>query len=109
MAHVSLNRCEQLLFDYVEKNPDERQFWMHKVRGVAHLWASPHLVAERLEGDISRYFQERANVVSELKEFVRHQGGQRTSMRNLAEHWLKLWVIPKRAVQNQRPARNDQN
>lgn len=92
---VSLNRCEQLLFDYVEKHPEERQYWLHKVRGTATASDSTHLAAERLDAELWRYFLERAAVVPNLKQFARDQGVKRTSMRNLAEYLLRLWGPPK--------------
>lgn len=92
---VSLNRYEQELFNYAEKHPEERQYWMHKVRSMGQLWSDPHLTAERLEKDLWRYFLERAAVVPELKDFVRYQGVNRTSMRNLAEYFLRMWGPPR--------------
>jgi len=92
---VSLNRCEQLLFEYVEKHPEERQYWMHKVRGTAGASDSSHVAAERLDTELWRYFLERAAVVPILKQFARDQGLARTSMRNLAEYLLRLWAPPK--------------
>jgi hypothetical protein len=92
---VSLNRCEQLLYDYVEKHPEERQYWIHKVRSLAQLSQDKHVIAERAELELWRYFQERAAVVPVLKEFARTQGSGRTSMRNLAEYLLRMWAPPK--------------
>jgi hypothetical protein len=83
------------LFNYIEKHPEERQYWVHKVRSLAQLWSDPHVAAERLEQDIWRYFLERATVVPVLKEFVKIQGVNRTSMRNLAEYFLRMWGPPK--------------
>lgn len=89
---VSLNRCEQLLFDYIGKHPEERQFWLHKVQAVAKARASEGDTAERLELELWSYFKERASVVPALKEFARTQGLARTSMRNLAEYLMRLWA-----------------
>lgn len=88
---VSLNRCEQLLFEYVERSPEERQYWLHKVRILAELYPSAHVAAERLEAELWRYFVERAPVVASLREFTKSEGKARTSMRNLAEYLLRLW------------------
>ena len=98
---VSLNRYEQELFNYADKHPEERQYWMHKVRSMAQLWSDPHLAAERLEQDLWRYFLERSTVVPQLKDFVRSQGVNRTSMRNLAEYFLRMWgpAKPKKTVE----------
>ena len=93
---MSLNRSEQLLWDYVEKHPDERQFWMHKVRQVTDLCADPYQASQRLDAELWAYFQERATVVPALKEFARPESGSpRVSMRNLAEYVMRLWIAPK--------------
>ena len=95
VSAVSLNRCEQLLFDYLEKHPEERQYWMHKVRQAADLCADPHAASLRLDTDLWFYFRERAAIVPVLKDFARSQGQERTSMRNLAEYLLRLWAPQK--------------
>ncbi len=94
---VSLNRSEQALFEYVEKHPEERQFWVQKVRTVA-AGQNYHAAADRLESDLWYYFRERSANVPALIEFARHNGLQRTSMRNLAEYWLRLWGPVRRPV-----------
>jgi hypothetical protein len=94
---VSLNRSEQALFEYVEKHPEERQFWMQKVRSLASVH-NAHAAADRLEIELWHYFRERSANVPILIEFARHNGLQRTSMRNLAEYWLRSWGPVRRPV-----------
>jgi hypothetical protein len=38
---------------------------------------------------------ERSGVVPAFREAIAHEGAQRTSMKNLAELALRLWVEPK--------------
>ncbi len=94
---MSLNRSEQALFEYVEKHPEERQFWLHKVQALANEQGH-HAAADRLEIELWRYFRERSENVAVLKDFARHNGLQRTSMRNLADYWLRLWGPVRRVV-----------
>ena len=92
---MSLNRCEQRVFDYWERHRDERQFWQEKVRGAAKIAPDHHAAATRLEGELWRYYVERSGVVNVFREAARHEGLQRTSMKNLAELALRLWAEPK--------------
>jgi hypothetical protein len=92
---MSLNRCEQRMFDYWAKHRDERQFWQEKVRATAKLAADDHAAAARLEPELWRYYLERSGVAAEFREAARHEGIQRTSMKNLAEFILRLWTEPR--------------
>ena len=92
---MSLNRCEQRVFDYLESHRDEGQFWREKGRAVAKIAADDHAAATRLAAELWHYHQERAAVVPDLREAARLDGGQRTSMKNLAERLLRLWVEPR--------------
>ncbi len=83
------------MFDYVEKHPEERQYWLYKVRGLADLCATAHDAATRLEGQLWMYYIERAGVIPAFKEFRKAQCGARTSMKNLAEYLLRSWTTPK--------------
>jgi len=94
---VSLNRSEQALFDYVEKHPEERHFWEQKVRSFA-AGHNLHAAADRVEMELWYYFRERSSQVPTLIELARQNGLQRTSMRNLAEYWLRLWGPVRRPV-----------
>jgi hypothetical protein len=92
---VSLNRSEQQIFEYIEANREERHFWEYKVRAFAsksmELTAAAHLI----EGELWRYYVERAAVVPEFKRIVEREGLRRVSMHNLADHLLRLWVAPR--------------
>jgi len=89
---MSLNRAEQMVFDYVQTHVDERQFWVEKVQKTAARAADRHAAAFLLEGDLWSYFEERSAVASPFREEAQHFGIRRTSMKNLAEHLLRLWV-----------------
>lgn len=92
---MSLNRSEQMIFDYWEKNPDERQFWRDKVQSTVRAMVDDHAAAVRLEGDLWAYFVERSGVVSPFRETAGREGLARTSMRNLAEYLIRLWTEPR--------------
>lgn len=87
---MSLNRSEQMTFDYVQSQPEERRFWIDKVRAAGAL-ADPHAAAVRLEADLWEYYRERASVVPNFRAVAAREGMARVSMRNLAEHLLRLW------------------
>lgn len=92
---MSLNRCEQRIYDYWQGHPTERQFWQEKVREVAKATGDDFVAAARLDLELWRYYQERSAVAAPFKEAVRHEGLQKTSMKNLAELVLRLWVEPR--------------
>jgi len=90
---MSLNRTEQLLFDYVQKNPDERHHWQEKVRTLAKIEPSGSIVTV-LEGELWRYYEERSRVAAPFLEIARREGTRRISLRNLAEYLLRVWLPP---------------
>jgi hypothetical protein len=90
---MSLNRYEQSLFDYWERQPDERRHWQMKTVEAAKLAAGPGEVARRLERELWDYFRERTAQVPALRALGRGDG-QRVSMLNLAELMLRLWGPP---------------
>ncbi|HWA85117.1 MAG TPA: hypothetical protein VG710_02745 [Opitutus sp.] len=92
---MSLNHSEQMVFDYVQSHPEERHYWLGKVQKSAAGATDEHAAAARLELELWRYFEERSQVVEPFRSAARREGLKRTSMRNLAEHWLRLWVAPK--------------
>lgn len=92
---MSLNRCEQRIFDYLQRHPDERQFWQGKFQRAAKTNASEQVVVESLEPELWRYYLERSEIVQNFREAVRFEGRGRTSMKNLAELLLRLWVEPR--------------
>ena len=93
---MSLNRCEQRIFDYVQSQADEGHFWKQKVQKMCSSESGDlHEVAVRLEVELWRYYEERSGVVSSFREAARIEGLQRTSMRNLAELLIRLWTEPR--------------
>ena len=99
---MSLNRSEQMVFDYIQAHPEERQFWVDKVQKTSARSADGHGAAFVLEDELWRYLEERSAVASPFREEARRDGLQRTSMKNLAEYLLRLWAPPrpkKRAAQ----------
>lgn len=92
---MSLNRSEQMVFDYVQSHPEERHYWLGKVQKTAATTADEHAAAVRLEQELWRYFEERSQVAEPFRSLTRREGLRRTSMRNLAEHLLRLWVAPR--------------
>ncbi|MFT3867758.1 MAG: hypothetical protein QM715_04580 [Nibricoccus sp.] len=92
---MSLNRSEQQIFDYIETNRDERHFWEYKVRDFASKFVDLSQAASAIEAELWRYYVERAGVVPALKSMVEREGLRRISMRNLSEHFLRLWVAPR--------------
>ncbi len=92
---MSLNRSEQLLYDYVQGQTEERQHWQNKVRAlVAQSPDMPGAVA-RLDAELWRYYLERSEVVPIFIAAARANGLKRTSMKNLAEYLVRLWTEPR--------------
>lgn len=92
---MSLNRSEQTVYDYLQAQPDERRFWREKVESLARREPDEHAAAAALSRDLWDYFEERSAVASPFKEIAAREGVHRTSMRNLAEFLLRLWVEPR--------------
>ena len=91
-AAMSLNRAEQMTFDYLQQKPDEKRFWEDKVRAVSARARDPHTAALELEGELWRYYEERSAVASPFRETAQREGLRRISLRNLAEYLLRLWA-----------------
>jgi len=90
---MSLNRYEQTLFDYWDRQPDERRHWQSKVVDATKSSAAPGESARRLERELWEYFVERCSQVPALRSL--NPGGlRRVSMLNLAEHLIRLWGPP---------------
>src|SRR5687768_5260393 len=85
VARMSLNASEQMVFDYVQRHPDERHYWVQKVQKTCADAVDDYAAALALEPELWRYFEERSSVASPFKEAAARQGLRRTSMRNLAE------------------------
>jgi len=105
---VSLNRSEQLVFDYWQESPDERRFWQDKVRASAAQSRDDFEAARQLDGELWAYFVERSEVLPRFREVAQSEGNgtgmagasdrvsTRTSMKNLAELALRLWTEPRK-------------
>lgn len=92
---MSLNRCEQRVFDYLQRHPEERHYWQGKFQRVAKNAIDEHVAVEQLEPELWRYYEERSSVAPLFIEAVRHEGLRRTSMKNLAELLVRLWIEPR--------------
>lgn len=92
---MSLNRCEQRVFDYLQGHVEERHFWQGKVQSACRAAPDDHAAAHRLEAELWRYYEERSAVAAVFKEAVKNEGLKRTSMRNLAELLIRLWTAPR--------------
>ena len=92
---MSLNRCEQRVFDYLQRHPDERHYWQGKFQRVAKAASDEHIAVEQLEPELWRYYAERSAVAAPFKEAVQHEGLHRTSMKNLTELLIRLWMEPR--------------
>jgi len=92
---MSLNRSEQMIFDYLQRHVEERQYWQEKVRAEARRSPDDHVAADRLQVELWRYYVERSAVVAPFREVAQREGLPRTSMRNLAEYLIRLWTAPR--------------
>ncbi len=92
---MSLNRCEQRIFDYINGHPEERHYWQSKVQTVCRSAGDDHAAAAQLATELWRYYEERSAVVASFKDAARLEGLKRTSMKNLAELLVRLWTEPR--------------
>lgn len=92
---MSLNRCEQRVFDYLQRHPDERHHWQGKFQRIAKAALDEHVAVEQLEAELWRYYEERSEVAALFKEAAQQEGLRRTSMKNLAELLIRLWMEPR--------------
>jgi hypothetical protein len=93
---MSLNRCEQRVFDYLQSHPEERHHWQAKFRTAAKGAVDLHVAANQLSAELWSYYEERSAVAQPFKDAARLEGLQRTSMKNLAELLLRLWTEPRK-------------
>jgi hypothetical protein len=92
---MSLNRSEQMLFEYVQGQSEERQYWQNKVRAFVAESAEIPVAVARLDSELWRYYIERSDVVPVFVTAARAHGLKRTSMKNLAEYLIRLWTEPR--------------
>jgi hypothetical protein len=91
---MSLNRNEQMVYDYLHSQPDERRHWETVIKREAGRAGDPHAAAFTIEGELWRYYVERSGVAEPFRSQARREGLARTSMRNLAELLIRLWAPP---------------
>jgi hypothetical protein len=92
---VSLNRCEQMIHDYLQGHPDERQHWREKVRTIVKSNADAQAAVDRLQGELWAYLVERSAVVEPFRGAAQREGLHRTSTRNLSEYLIRFWTEPR--------------
>jgi len=92
---MSLNVCEQRVFDYLQGHRDENRFWREKIQAASARATDVHALSGRLEIELWNYYRERSSVVPQFKEAVQRESLRRMSMRNLAELLLRLWADPR--------------
>lgn len=86
---MSLNRYEQAIFDYWDRQPDEKRHWQAKVVDLTRRSGAAAEVARGLERELWAYARERSAQVASLREL--QSGDHRMSLLNLAEYVLRLW------------------
>jgi len=96
---MSLNRYEDALYRYWEREPEERRHWQAKVVALAAGTALRGELARALERELWEYFQERSSQVPLFRDLA-GIGLRRVSLLNLAEHLFRLWGPPPRPKPN---------
>jgi hypothetical protein len=92
---MSLNRSEQILYDYIRRHPEERQYIHDKVQGICAGSSSPEGASSRIDSELWRYYEERSSFVPGLSEAAGPPGPRRISMKNLAEYLVRIWTEPR--------------
>jgi hypothetical protein len=92
---MSLNRSEQLLYDYIQAAPDERHYWTSKVQAIVKESADTPSSVARIDSELWRYYLERSEVAPVFVAAARAYGTKRVSLKNLAEHLVRMWTEPR--------------
>ncbi|MBL9189353.1 MAG: hypothetical protein JNK23_17855 [Opitutaceae bacterium] len=92
---MSLNRCEQRVFDYLQRHQDERHYWQGKFQQILRDVGDERLAVDFVEPQLWRYYLERSSVVQSFRQEAATEGLARTSMKNLAELLMRLWFEPR--------------
>lgn len=92
---MSLNRSEQMLYDYVQGQSEERQHLQEKVRGIVAASDELPAAVARIDAELWRYYLERSEVAHIFIAAARSYGLKRTSMKNLAEYLVRIWTEPR--------------
>lgn len=91
---MSLNRIEQTVFDYWERQPDERRHWHDKIFAATRAGGpAAGELARTLDRELRDYVAERTPHVPALRN-LGPDAGSRVSMLNLAEYLIRLWGPP---------------
>lgn len=93
---MSLNRYEQLLYDYIESLPEERRFWNDRVAEVSEANRRRETAALILNSELWEYFEERSRHEIGFSDVV-GGGLGKLSMLNLSEYLLRMWAPVKKA------------
>ncbi|MEM9159483.1 MAG: hypothetical protein AAGB46_10575 [Verrucomicrobiota bacterium] len=94
---MSLNRYEQILFDYVETHPEEKLFWESRVLELAKRRGRREEAVLNLNSMLWEYFEERSRFESPFREVAIYEGMDKISMLNLSEYLMRMWApMPKR-------------
>ncbi len=88
---MSLNRYEQMLFDYLENRPDEKRYWESQVLDLSRRNSRFETIASDLNRMFWDYFEERSRYESPFREVAIREGLDRISMLNLSEYLLRVW------------------
>ncbi|MDD3180718.1 MAG: hypothetical protein PHQ04_10245 [Opitutaceae bacterium] len=96
---MSLNRCEQMLFDYWARQPEEKRHWEAKVRDLTHGGQDSLAVSRLIEKELWDYFKERSGQVEPFRRCASQFGLTRVSLQNLAEYLVRLWGPPPKPKQ----------
>ncbi|MFA5056851.1 MAG: hypothetical protein WC485_01945 [Opitutaceae bacterium] len=90
---MSLNRAEQLLFDYIQSHTEERHFWQAKVRAASQQEANELITTSALAHELRFYYRERSQAAALPGEVSFHDDVKNVSFRNMAEHMLRIWGL----------------
>ena len=91
---MSLNRYEQILYNYVETRQEEKIFWEARVLELAKRRGRREAAILDLNSMLWEYFEERSRCESPFREVVIHEGAGQISMLNLAEYLMRMWAPP---------------
>jgi hypothetical protein len=88
---MSLNPTEEMLMGYLQSHAEERHYWEAKVREVMEKSRDDHASSASLAHGLWHYYEERCRWVPALRKAGGKEAGARISMRNLAEHLMRIW------------------
>ncbi|MFL3657805.1 MAG: hypothetical protein ACJ07L_07105 [Opitutales bacterium] len=94
---MSFNRYEQLLYDYIDRNDEEKRFWEGRVVEIGRQGGRLEGLVLGLNNQLWDYFEERARFDPVLRDLRFHDGEPKISMLNLSEYLLRMWGrLPKK-------------